>query len=88
MAAAGISIEIIAATMLLLFAVRLVLTGIEWRFGRLFQSILTRHSISFIAIGAGMVLATILQCSTAVTVVLTGFARGYSGGFPVQRSAS
>ncbi len=67
-------IEIFAATMLLLFAVRLVRTGIERRFGALFQSILTRHSNTFVAGGAGMVLATILQSSAAVTVLLTGFA--------------
>ncbi len=60
--------------MLLLFAVRLVRTGIERRFGALFQSILTRHSNTFVAGGAGMVLATILQSSAAVAVLLTGFA--------------
>ncbi|WP_170329363.1 Na/Pi cotransporter family protein [Ruegeria arenilitoris] len=74
MAIAGFLIEIFAATMLLLFAVRLVRTGIERRFGALFQSILTRHSNTFVAGGAGMVLATILQSSAAVTVLLTGFA--------------
>ncbi|WP_282169227.1 Na/Pi cotransporter family protein [Ruegeria atlantica] len=74
MAIASFLIEIFAATMLLLFAVRLVRTGIERRFGALFQSILTRHSNSFVAGGAGMVLATILQSSAAVTVLLTGFA--------------
>ncbi|WP_109313926.1 Na/Pi cotransporter family protein [Ruegeria sp. AU67] len=74
MAIASFLIEIFAATMLLLFAVRLVRTGIERRFGSLFQSILTRHSNSFVAGGAGMVLATILQSSAAVTVLLTGFA--------------
>ncbi|WP_170325414.1 Na/Pi cotransporter family protein [Ruegeria arenilitoris] len=74
MAIAGFLIEIFAATMLLLFAVRLVRTGIERRFGALFQSILTRHSNTFVAGGAGMVLATILQSSAAVAVLLTGFA--------------
>ncbi|WP_170752400.1 Na/Pi cotransporter family protein [Ruegeria lacuscaerulensis] len=74
MAIAGFLIEIFAATMLLLFAVRLVRTGIERRFGALFQSLLTRHSNTFVAGGAGMVLATILQSSAAVTVLLTGFA--------------
>ncbi|CUK06763.1 Na/Pi-cotransporter II-related protein [Ruegeria denitrificans] len=74
MAIAGFLIEIFAATMLLLFAVRLVRTGIERRFGALFQSILTRHTNSFVAGGAGMVLATILQSSAAVAVLLTGFA--------------
>lgn len=74
MAIASFLIEIFAATMLLLFAVRLVRTGIERRFGALFQSILTRHSNGFVAGGAGMVLATILQSSAAVTVLLTGFA--------------
>ncbi|WP_142632940.1 Na/Pi cotransporter family protein [Ruegeria faecimaris] len=74
MAIAGFLIEIFAATMLLLFAVRLVRTGIERRFGALFQSLLTRHSNSFVAGGAGMVLATILQSSAAVAVLLTGFA--------------
>lgn len=74
MAIAGFLIEIFAATMLLLFAVRLVRTGIERRFGALFQSILTQHSNGFVAGGAGMVLATILQSSAAVAVLLTGFA--------------
>ncbi|WP_037310250.1 Na/Pi cotransporter family protein [Ruegeria halocynthiae] len=74
MAIASFLIEIFAATMLLLFAVRLVRTGIERRFGALFQSLLTRHTNTFVAGGAGMVLATILQSSAAVAVLLTGFA--------------
>ncbi len=74
MAIAGLLLQIFAATMLLLFAVRLVRTGIERRFGTFFQTVLVGHDRPALAAGAGLGLAVILQSSAAVAVLLTGFA--------------
>ncbi|MEB8388173.1 Na/Pi cotransporter family protein [Rhodobacteraceae bacterium KMM 6894] len=66
------------ATMLLLFAVRMVRTGIERSFGASFQRWLT-DSNSLIGSGAtGVLLALILQSSAAVALLAAGFtASGY-----------
>ncbi len=74
MAIAGFLLQIFAATMLLLFAVRLVRTGIERRFGSLFQKVLVGHNNPVLAGGAGLGLAVIIQSSAAVALLLTGFA--------------
>ncbi|WP_425043832.1 Na/Pi cotransporter family protein [Primorskyibacter sp. S87] len=74
LAIAGFIIEIFAATMLLLFAVRFVRTGIERRFGAMFERVLTGHSNPFLAGLSGMVLAAVIQSSAAVALLLTGFA--------------
>ncbi|MCZ4351908.1 Na/Pi cotransporter family protein [Roseovarius aestuarii] len=66
------------ATMLLLFAVRMVRTGIERSFGASFQRWLTTSN-SLISSGAtGVLLALILQSSAAVALLAAGFtASGY-----------
>ncbi|MEX0283569.1 MAG: Na/Pi cotransporter family protein [Paracoccaceae bacterium] len=74
MIVASVLLKIFAATMLLLFAVRLVRTGIERRFGGLFQKALIGHSNPVWAAGAGLTLAVTIQSSAAVALLLTGFA--------------
>lgn len=68
--------------MLLLFAVRLVRTGIERSFGASFRRIMTeRHSLAQSgAMGVG--LALVLQSSAAVAVLTAGFAAGGYVAFP------
>ena len=70
-------LNLAGATMLLLFAVRMVQTGIERAMGPSFKRMMTdtnrnRIQTSFI----GMLLAIILQSSTATALLATGFAAG------------
>ena len=70
-------LNLAGATMLLLFAVRLVQTGIERAFGPSFKRVLTddkrnRVQTAFV----GMLLAIVLQSSTATALLATGFAAG------------
>lgn len=74
MAIAGFIVEIVAATMLLLFAVRLVRTGVERRFGPVFVQVLKQGRNVFYAAATGMGLAVVIQSSAAVGLLLTGFA--------------
>ncbi len=67
-------LSLIGATMLLLFAVRLVRTGIERAFGSSFQRLMTRNSNPANAGFVGMLLAVVLQSSAAVAVLVSGFA--------------
>ena len=67
-------ISIAGATMLLLFAVRLVRTGIERSFGASFQRLMTNQHKPLQASMVGMVLATVLQSSAAVALLTAGFA--------------
>lgn len=68
-------LELAGATMLLLYAVKMVQTGIERALGPSFKRILTRAEGSRIAnAGAGMVLAIILQSSTAAALLTVGLA--------------
>lgn len=60
--------------MLLLFAVRLVRTGIERAFGSHFQQLISHRTHSFSAAFMGMFLAVVLQSSAAVSVLVSGFA--------------
>lgn len=60
--------------MLLLFAVRLVRTGIERAFGSSFQRLISRNNHEVSASAVGMFLAIVLQSSAAVTVLVSGFA--------------
>ncbi len=60
--------------MLLLFAVRLVRTGIERAFGSSFQRLISRNSSPVRATAVGMCLAIVLQSSAAVSVLVSGFA--------------
>ena len=70
-------LNLAGATMLLLFAVRMVQTGIERAMGPSFKRMMTndkrnRIETSFI----GLILAVILQSSTATALLATGFAAG------------
>lgn len=70
------------SVMLLLFAVRMVRTGIERSFGAQFQRWLT-ESTSLIGSGAtGVMLALILQSSAAVALLAGGFAAAGYLAFP------
>jgi len=66
--------HIAGATMLLLFAVRLVRTGIERRFGASFQRVLSAPRSAVGASAVGLTLAVVLQSSSAVALLTTGFA--------------
>ncbi|MFD2739513.1 Na/Pi cotransporter family protein [Sulfitobacter aestuarii] len=80
MAIISFLISLAGATMLLLFAVRMVRTGIERSFGASFQRVLTRNK-SMIGSGlTGTMLALVLQSSAAVALLASGFAvSGYLG---------
>ena len=70
-------LNLAGATMLLLFAVRMVQTGIERAVGPSFKRILTNPKRNRIQTSLiGMLLAIILQSSTATTLLATGFAAG------------
>ncbi len=75
-------LNLTGAVMLLLFAVRMVRTGIERSFGASFQRWLTGTG-SLIGSGAtGVMLALILQSSAAVALLTTGFAAAGYLAFP------
>ncbi|WP_332871584.1 Na/Pi cotransporter family protein [Primorskyibacter marinus] len=61
------------ATMLLLYAVRMVRTGIERAFGPSFKRALTASRNRVSAAASGLVLAIILQSSAAVALLVSGF---------------
>ncbi len=67
-------LELFGATMLLLFAVRMVRTGIERALGASFQRQLTRHKHPAGLAIVGVFLAIVLQSSAAVTLLVSGFA--------------
>ena len=69
----SVLIHIAGATMLLLFAVRMVRTGIERSYGAYFR-VMTRHSSRLKSGFIGMVMAMVLQSSSAVTLLSAGFA--------------
>lgn len=70
-------LNLAGATMLLLFAVRMVQTGIERAMGPSFKRVLTDNKRNRLQTAlAGMVFAIILQSSTATTLLATGFAAG------------
>jgi phosphate:Na+ symporter len=66
-------ISIAGATMLLLFSVRLVRTGIERSYGASFQRVMTAQSSVVQASLVGLALAVVLQSSAAVALLTTGF---------------
>ncbi len=75
-------LNLAGSVMLLLFAVRMVRTGIERSFGAQFQRWLT-ESTSLIGSGAtGVMLALILQSSAAVALLAGGFAAAGYLAFP------
>ena len=67
-------LQLFAAVMLLLFAVRMVRTGVERRFGGQFAHYLTLQSSQSAAALSGAGLAVMLQSSAAVALLLCGFA--------------
>ena len=68
-------INLSGATMLLLFAVRMVQTGIERSMGPSFRRIVTNHRDSRVQTAlAGVTLAIVLQSATAVALLASGFA--------------
>lgn len=75
-------IQLAGATMLLLFAVRMVRTGIERSYGAHFQAAMTRRHGLLQSSVMGLVMAMVLQSSAAVTLLSAGFAGGGLLGFP------
>ena len=74
-------VSVAGATMLLLFAVRLVRTGIERSYGASFKRVMTEQRGVAQASLVGMVLALVLQSSAAVALLTAGFATSGSLGF-------
>lgn len=67
--------------MLLLFAVRMVRTGIERSYGASFQRLMTGHSSMVQASVVGLSMAVVLQSSAAVALLTSGFAASGLLGF-------
>ena len=65
--------SLFGATMLLLYAVRMVQTGIERAYGPSFKRLITRNQSALRAMVTGVVLAIVLQSATAVTLLTAGF---------------
>ncbi|MFD3189050.1 Na/Pi cotransporter family protein [Sedimentitalea sp. HM32M-2] len=82
MAIVNFLISLAGATMLLLFAVRMVRTGIERSYGASFQRLMTRQRSGLRASMVGLVLAIVLQSSAAVALLASGFAAGGMVAFP------
>ncbi|AZV76514.1 Na/Pi cotransporter family protein [Parasedimentitalea marina] len=74
MAIVSFIISLAGATMLLLFAVRMVRTGIERSYGASFQRVLTGQRSLAQASMVGVALAIVLQSSAAVALLTAGFA--------------
>jgi phosphate:Na+ symporter len=62
------------AIMLLLYAVRMVQTGIERAFGASFKRVVTQNQSPLKSAAMGTVLAMVLQSSAAVALLVAGFA--------------
>ncbi|TKZ19412.1 Na/Pi cotransporter family protein [Shimia litoralis] len=74
MAIISFLVSLAGATMLLLFAVRMVRTGIERSYGASFQRMLTQNQSMLSASSSGLMLAIVLQSSAAVALLTAGFA--------------
>ncbi|MGC6496573.1 MAG: Na/Pi cotransporter family protein [Candidatus Puniceispirillaceae bacterium] len=66
-------LELAGAVTLLLFAVRMVRTGVERAFGASFRRLVTGSNARFRATFAGAALAAIMQSSVAVAMLIAGF---------------
>ncbi len=77
----GFFVQLAGATMLLLYAVRMVRTGIERAFGASFRRHVTTTSSATAAASTGLVLAIVLQSSAAVALLVAGFAGSGALGF-------
>ncbi|UWQ39651.1 Na/Pi cotransporter family protein (plasmid) [Leisingera aquaemixtae] len=75
-------ISLAGATMLLLYAVRMVRTGIERSYGASFQRLLTGRQSHLQAGMMGLTLAIVLQSSAAVALLASGFAASGYLAFP------
>jgi len=79
------------AIMLLLYAVRMVQTGIERAFGASFKRIVTQNQSPLKSAAMGTVLAMVLQSSAAVALLVAGFASvgtlGFGAGLSVVLGA-
>ncbi len=82
MAIVSFLFSLAGATMLLLFAVRMVRTGIERSFGASFQRMMTAKRGALANSTAGVGLAIVLQSSAAVALLATGFVAGGYLQFP------
>ncbi len=74
-------IELMGATMLLLYAVRMVRTGIERSFGARFREVMTGSRNRFGSALVGLGFAVVLQSSAAVALLASGFAAAGFVGF-------
>lgn len=74
-------VQIAGATMLLLYAVRMVRTGIERAFGPSFRRIVTTSKNPLNSALTGLILAIVLQSSAAVALLVAGFAGSGALGF-------
>lgn len=70
----GFLLHLCGAIMLLLFAVRMVRTGIERSFGASLRRMVTDNTASIRLVPMGAVLAIMLQSSAAVTLLVSSFA--------------
>ena len=83
MAIVSFLVHLAGATMLLLFAVRMVRTGIERSFGAGFKRVLTGNNSLVGSSFAGLLLAVVLQSSAAVALLVSGFIASGILTFPV-----
>ena len=67
-------VQLAGATMLLLYAVRMVRTGVERAYGPVFQRVMTGARNPLSAAFVGTALAVLMQSSAAVTLLVAGFA--------------
>lgn len=75
--------QLLGAVFLLLYAVRMVRTGIERAFGRSFRRAFTNSGGRIRSVFTGLCLAIVLQSSAAVTLLATGFAAAGLVALPV-----
>ncbi len=73
--------QLAGATMLLLYAVRMVRTGIERAFGSSFRRVVTTTTNPLQSALTGLVMAIVLQSSAAVALLVAGFAGTGALGF-------
>lgn len=79
-------VQLAGAVMLLLYAVRMVRTGIERAFGPSFKRVMTQRSNPMSAAGMGLVFAIVLQSSSAVALLAASFAGTGALSFPAGLS--
>src|SRR5210317_1923622 len=65
-------LNIAGATVLLLFAVKMVQTGVEQAYGLSFRRVMMRSRAKLNATFCGALLAVIMQSSMAVTILVSG----------------